>query len=192
MPKPLGFRSVERAPSGPCRNRTYNLEVSSPAPAQTMKATASTTSSSCCFASPAWRPISAWASRGRAQTRAGWPLGGRRPRCAACGGRRARRGVGARVGDAVAELAGERLERREQPDVRVALHRGARRRQRRRLDAGQRLGLGDVLSRDSSVSSPSWSRCLTRTGARIAMPRSPLRTQRPSRSHALNRPHWSV
>jgi hypothetical protein len=54
------------------------------------------------------------------------------------------------VGDPVAEVECERLERCEQRGVRVALHRGARRRQRRRLDSGQRFGLGDVLSRVSS------------------------------------------
>jgi hypothetical protein len=54
------------------------------------------------------------------------------------------------VGDPVAELAGQRLERRQQPGVRDAPHRRPRRRQRRRLDSGQRLGLGDILSRVSS------------------------------------------
>src|SRR5829696_5729549 len=45
-------------------------------------------------------------------------------------------------------------------------------------------------TRLSPVSSPSTSRCFTRTGARMAIPRSPFLTQRPSFSHALNPATW--
>jgi hypothetical protein len=52
--------------------------------------------------------------------------------------------------DRVAELNGEILERREEVRVAVARDRLRRRRERDGLQARQDLGLGDVLSRDST------------------------------------------
>jgi hypothetical protein len=61
--------------------------------------------------------------------------------------------------------------------------RGALHRDRSGMRRTQAPDGGTAASRP--VSSPSSSRCLTGIGARIAMPRSPLRTQRPSRRQAL-------